>query len=374
VRFFSSVLATVVGVMFSAGRGNTDSTNGTPSPADFLPVTAADLRVDTLASELKTPWDLTWGPDSVIWMSERSGAISRLEPATGKVTQVGSVPAAARGEAGLLGLAIHPDWKKQPYIYVMYSFARDGAGKSRIGNRLVRLPYANGKLGPEEILLDTLAGAGIHNGSRLAIGPDRLLYVTTGDAADAAGLPQDRELLGGKILRLTLDGKPAPGNPFNNYVYTYGHRNPQGLIFHPRSGLLYSSEHGPSSDDEVNLVLAGRNYGWPAVKGFCDSPEEQVFCREHNVAEPLVAWTPTIAIAGIDVYDADLIRGWRGSLLVASLKGTLYRLTLSADGTAVVAQESLFAGEFPRFRDILVGPRGEVYLATRSQILRLTPR
>ena len=171
------------------------------------------------------------------------------------------------------------------------------------------------QLGAPETLLDGIPGAGIHNGSRIVVGPDRLLYVTTGDAG-SGGVAQDRESLGGKILRLTLDGRPAPGNPFGNAAWSIGHRNPQGLVFHPTTGVLYETEHGPSDNDEVNIIRRGGNYGWPDVHGMCDddSGPERDFCRRNSVIEPLAAWTPTIAITGADFYLSDRIPGWRGSL------------------------------------------------------------
>jgi glucose/arabinose dehydrogenase len=243
-------------------------------------------------------------------------------------------------------------------------------------------------LGPPETLLDGFPGAGIHNGSRLAIGPDRMLYVTTGDAGNG-DVAQDLHSFGGKILRLTLDGRPAPGNPFDNAVWSYGHRNPQGLVFHPTTGVLYETEHGPSDNDEVNIIRRGGNYGWPTVHGFCDDDigAEREFCRTHSVVEPLAAWTPTIAITGADLYLSDRIAGWKGNLLATSLKAeTLFRFTLSADGTKIVAREPLLATRFGRLRDVLVAPNGDVYVATSNRdgrgspsrdddrIIRLSPR
>ena len=179
------------------------------------------------------------------------------------------------------------------------------------------------------------------------------------------------------MLRLSLDGRPAPGNPFGTAVWSYGHRNPQGLVFDPASGRLYETEHGPNDNDEVNLLRAGANYGWPTVRGTCDGDagaEETAFCAANAVAEPLATWTPTIAPSGADLYTASLISGWRGSLLFTSLKGqALYRLTLSADGQRVEARETLYAGRFGRLRDVLVGPRGEVYLATSNRDGRGSP-
>jgi glucose/arabinose dehydrogenase len=150
-------------------------------------------------------------------------------------------------------------------VYAAHSYLQNGA----LRNRLVRLRWDGQTLGAPEVLLSNIPASGIHDGSRLAIGPDRLLYMTTGDASNG-DLAQDRTSLAGKVLRLTLTGQPAPGNPFGSAVYSYGHRNPQGFVFHPTTGALYSTEHGPSDNDEVNLIVAGRNYGWPTVHGLCD--------------------------------------------------------------------------------------------------------
>lgn len=196
-----------------------------------------------------------------------------------------------------------------------------------------------------------------------------------GDASNTA-LPQDRNSLSGKILRLTLDGAPAPGNTLGGYVYTMGHRNPQGLAFAP-GGALYSTEHGPSDNDEVNRIESGRNYGWPNVRGMCDGDAgagERTFCTANNVAEPLATWTPTIAPAGVVYYDASLIPAWRGSLLFTTLKGSaLYRLQLSDDGRSVVAQQRLFEGTYGRLRAIVVAPDGSVYLGTSNRDGRGSP-
>jgi glucose/arabinose dehydrogenase len=255
-------------------------------------------------------------------------------------------------------------------------------------NKLVRMRWNGTALGAPQTLLDGLPGGGIHNGSRIAVGPDRMLYVTTGDAGNG-DVAQDLRSLGGKVLRLTLEGRSAPGNPFNSAVWSYGHRNGQGLVFHPATGVLYETEHGPSDNDEVNIIRRGGNYGWPTVHGFCDDDigSERAFCRAHDVIEPLAAWTPTIAITGADFYKSDRIPGWRGSLLATSLKGeTLFRFTLSPDGTKIVAREPLLATRYGRLRDVLVAPNGDIYIATSNRdgrgspgrdddrILRLTPK
>lgn len=340
-------------------------TSGRPNAQEASRASAAPLRVETFVSGLDTPWDLAWGPDGAIWVTERPGTISRVDAATGEITRVGHVDVVEVSESGLMGIAFHPDFASRPYVYVAHSY---GSGRN-IRNRLVRMRFDGTTLGEPQVLLDNIPGAGNHNGSRLAVGPDRFLYMTTGDAGRGARA-QDLSSVAGKVLRLTLDGRPAPGNPFGTLVYSYGHRNAQGIVFHPETRVLYIAEHGPRDNDEVNRVDMGGNYGWPAVHGFCDGDTsgEEAFCSSNDVVEPVTAWTPTVGVSGADFYDADLIPGWKGSLLVTSLRGaTLFRLTLSADGRKVVGREALFRGEYGRLRDVLVGPRGEVYLATSNR-------
>ncbi len=329
------------------------------------------LNTDVIASGFDTIWDLAWGPDNFIWITERPGTISRVDPLSGAVSRVGQIAVQEIGEGGLMGLAFHPDFSTQPFIYVAHTYASSSGTR----NRVVRARYDGRTLGPPEVLLDNIPGSSIHNGSRVIVGPDRLLYITTGDASDGTS-GQTRISTAGKILRLTLDGAPAPGNPFGTVVYSLGHRNPQGLAFAP-NGTLYETEHGPSDNDEVNRIEMGRNYGWPDVHGRCDGDigsSEVPFCRANNVAEPLAQWTPTIAPAGLAYYDASLIPGWRGSLLFTTLKeATLFRLTLSPDGRSVTSQERLFENRFGRLRDVLVGPDGSVYIATSNKDGRGTP-
>lgn len=350
----------------------TDTTGGTTPP----PASGGDsvtVRVRTLASGLDTPWDLVLGPDGMLWVAERGGRISRVDPATGARTTAGTLAVTENGESGLMGIAFHPDAATtQPFLYAMHSYTSGGA----IRNRLVRLRVASGTLGAPEPLLQDIPGGTVHDGARVTVGPDRLLYVTTGDAGNG-DLAQDRASLAGKVLRLTLDGAPAPGNPNGTAVWTLGHRNPQGLTFHPRTGAAYVSEHGAADNDEINLLRAGANYGWPTVRGLCDGDAgtaETAFCQANAVVEPLTAWTPTIAPAGLAVYDATRIPQWRGSLLLASLKdATLWRLTLSADGARITARTPLYRGQYGRLRALLVAPDGRVYLGTSNRDGRGSP-
>ena len=179
------------------------------------------LRVTPVATNFDTIWDMVWAPDGEMWVTERGGRVSRIDVSSGRVTPVGEIEVLERGESGLMGMAFHPDFPAEPWIYLVHSFGSD----DDIRNRLVRVRYENGQIGSPETLIDEIRGRGNHDGSRLAIGPDRLLYMTMGDAGQRP-LSQDTSSLNGKILRLTLDGKPAPGNPFDNEVWSWGHRNP----------------------------------------------------------------------------------------------------------------------------------------------------
>ncbi|MCE2439566.1 MAG: PQQ-dependent sugar dehydrogenase [Candidatus Latescibacteria bacterium] len=375
-RRITGVLLAVT-VIAGCGRGVNDS-RPEPPATDNGNGQVAGNRVDgftvrTLATGLDTPWDLAWGPDGHIWVSEREGAISRVNAGTGAVTEVGRIDAFELSESGLMGIAFHPDFESRPFVYAVYSYST-GSG---VRNRLVRMRYDGAALGAPELLLNAIPGAPNHDGSRLAVGPDDLLYLTTGDAQSPA-LSQNLNSLAGKVLRLDLEGAPAQDNPFGTAVYSFGHRNPQGLVFHPSSGRLYSTEHGPLDNDEVNLIVRGGNYGWPGVRGYCDNDVltgESEFCAANNVVEPLAAWTPTIAPAGADLYTEDLIPAWRGSLLFTTLKGqALWRIGLSSDGMRATSRENLFNGRFGRLRDVLVGPEGEVYLATSNRDGRGQPR
>lgn len=351
----------------------------TNSPAS----TGGDFVETVLTRELDTPWDMEWGPDGVIWVSERNGRISRVDLNSGVRTTAGAVPDVYEsGEGGLMGIALHPDFAHQPFVYAMHTYRAPTGTR----NRLVRMRWDGQVLGASEVLFDGIPGGGIHNGARIAIGPDQLLYISTGEAGNSS-LAQDTTSLGGKILRLTMDGKPAPGNPFGSAIWSFGHRNSQGLVFHPTTGVLYSTEHGPSDNDEVNIIQAGRNYGWPSVRGMCDDSSEQTFCQQHNVVEPLTTWTPTVAISGTDLYLSNRIPSFQNALLATSLNGSsLWRMTLSADGKRITSRERLLDGTYGRLRDVLVAANGDVYICTSNRdgrglardgddrIIRLSPR
>lgn len=360
-----------LGLMGYSGPVNTPAPLPTPTPA-IQPKALAEtgLAVSTVASGLDVPWEIAWGPDNWIWFTEQGGTVSRVNPLTGeKKLLLKILPEVHRNRTlGLLCMALHPDMKNSPYVFLNYTILKGPA----IVSRWVRYTYTGTRLTDPVTLLEVPGSSG-HNGARIAFAPDGKLMLATGDADpknDAAnsGNAQNKNSLSGKILRLNTDGtvprdNPIPGSP----VWALGFRVPQGLVYGPH-GNLYSAEHGNVNDDEVNLVRRGGNYGYPQVLGHCDQPRERDFCAAHQVTEPLIAWTPTIAPAGIDYYSGTAIPEWQNALLLVTLKNQSLRvLKLNPAGTAVVEEKAYFEKSFGRLRDLCVSPAGDVYISTSNR-------
>jgi glucose/arabinose dehydrogenase len=225
----------------------------------------------------------------------------------------------------------------------------------------------------ETYLIDNIPGQSIHNGSRLVISPDNKIMMTTGDAGNGNLHSQDLSSKNGKVLRINLDGSIPSDNPDpSTYVWSFGHRNGQGLCYGP-TGILYESEHGQNSSDELNIIEAGRNYGWPEVEGACNTNAEQSFCAENDVMEPIDEWTPCVAVNGLDYYNHPAIPEWQNSLIMGvmgGLNGTsssndrVSILHLSADGMSVLSEDKLFTSLNQRFRDVCINPyTGALYVA-----------
>ncbi|MBA3675021.1 MAG: PQQ-dependent sugar dehydrogenase [Chitinophagaceae bacterium] len=344
------------------------------SPANDPPLGDAVLQTTVITSALNQPWDLVWGPDGKLWMTERGGKVSRVDTGTGSVTLVSAISdVQSMGEGGLLGMVLHPNFSATPHVFVAYNY--DNAGTYR--EKIVRFTYNGSALVSPVILLDNINASGIHNGCRLLISADLKLFITTGDAANQPSA-QNLSSLNGKVLRINLDGtipadNPNPASP----VWSSGHRNAQGLVF--ANGKLYASEHGPNTDDEVNIIQKGRNYGWPNVNGFCNEPAEQTFCTANNIVQPIYAWTPTLAVCGMDYYSNDLIPQWKNSLLMTTLKdNTLYQLKLNAAGDAVEKVNEFYRSEYGRLRDVCVTPDGKVFMCTgnggNDKIIRINKK
>jgi len=338
------------------------------------PIGPVALKDSVLVQGLNFPWEILWGPDNNIWMTERGGKISKVNPVTGTVTTLLTVSeVVANNEGGMLGLVLHPDFSTTPQLFVAYDYNNGGNYREKI----VRYTYDGTNLINPLTIIDNIHASAIHNGCRLLITPDLKLFITTGDASEQS-LPQNTSAINGKILRLNLDGSVPSDNPIaGNPYWSFGHRNPQGLVY--ANNKIYSSEHGPSNDDEINIIEKGRNYGWPDVQGFCNSSSEQSFCNANNVKEPIKAWTPTIAVSGMDYYDKDLIPEWKNSLLAVALKNArLYQMKLSNSFTSISETNEYLTNVYGRMRDICISPDGKVYICTSNggndKIIQISPR
>lgn len=334
---------------------------GPSEESPYFP-TAVGLQTRVAATGLDHPWELIWGPDNLIWFTERDGNIGKLDPESGAVTRLLTIGDVLQiSESGLLGMVLHPDFPTTPHLFVSYTYNEDDPKE-----KVVRYTYNGTTLIEPVILLDGIRANNIHNGSRLVIAGNKL-FVTAGDSGDQSK-PQDENSKNGKIFRINLDGSIPSDNPFpNNPVWSFGHRNPQGLVM-ASNGIMYSSEHGPNNDDEVNIIEKGRNYGWPNVQGRADQQSEQTFKTAKNTVDPIAAWTPTLAVSGMTYYDKDLIPQWKNSLLLMTLKEQqLVVLKLSEDGRTVIDQQKAFDEQFGRLRAVCVAPDGRVFFSSNDQ-------
>ncbi len=319
------------------------------------------LIASEVVNGLEVPWDLTVGPDGWVWFNEQRGTVSRVNPETGKVQRLLEVPDMhMEGARGLLSKVLHPELEQHPYVYLHYVF-----GTEDLSTRLVRYTFDGDTLASPKIILDELPGGIRHHGSRMMISPDYKLWMGTGEGG-RSDLAQNPDSYHGKVLRMNLDGSVPDDNPIEgSRIWTSGHRNIQGITF--GNEKIYISEHGPDTDDEVNLLQKGGNYGWPNVLGYCNSEAERDYCRDSLIIEPIVAFNPVVAPAGMEYYDHDAIPEWKNTLLLTSLRiQTLRVLELNEVGEHVDEIRIFFQQYFGRLRDIAVSPDGKVFLATSN--------
>ena len=316
-------------------------------PKFILQLNNTRLLVSEVLRDLDQPWEIAWGSDEGLWFTERKGKIMHMDLSNGKVNTVLNIPDIYPGgrTPGLLGMALHPDFNNNPHVYMHYTYIDStSTGEYNFNgdinyfrSKVMRYTYSFKKdtlINPKSILSDIPAYKA-HNGSRLSISADHKLFLALGDAFQSQNA-QTESSLPGKILRMNLDGSVPKDNPIpESYLYSMGHRNPQGLV--ATNGKIYSSEHGTDNDDEINLIKPMGNYGWPYVQGYCDKKNELVFCDTVATNEPLYAWTPTIAPAGLDYYNHPAIPEWKNHLMLSTLKGcALWLFELNKEGEKIV--------------------------------------
>ncbi len=361
-------------------------------------------KIELVKEGLERPWSLDFAADGRLFFTQKIGAkLSSLDLKTGIVKTFGTIGGVRTdGDGGLMGLALAPDFAQNKQVFVCYSYYRNNQASSQNQrNRISRFTLSETGFETEKIIFDNMLGSSSHNGCRITIGSDKKLYFTMGDAEGYAPgriKAQDRNSLAGKTFRLNLDGSIPNDNPFfasstgqAQAVWTYGHRNHQGIAFHPDTGVLWSTEHGWNSRDELNIIKKGKNYGWPYCAG------TQVYGVSERVAadgtypcvgegltlsnyEPAVkAYTPDFAIAMGDMtfYTGSQFPTWKNNLFFVTLKtGRVYRLKL--EGEKVVDEEILIDGQYGRLRAITQGSDGFLYFSSDagefSSIYRIRPQ
>lgn len=347
-------------------------------PLEVYHLNPPGVTVETIAERLDVVWSLQFAPDGRLFLTEKAGRVRIIDP-SGELdptpwVSVQNVTAEIR-ENGLNGLALHPDFPAEPWVYVMYTVDRGG---EQVTNRVSRFREVDGRGGEEEILLDDIPGATTHNGGRIKFGPDGMLYIGTGDARDRRRA-QNLENIGGSILRLTPEGdvpsdNPWPGNP----IWAYGFRNPTGIAFRPEDGQLFVADHGPTVEweprigafDEINIVEKGANYGWPIVVG---AP------GVDGYVDPILSWIPSVPPGDLIFHNGDLYVTalWSEALIRARFEDAsdpnrvtgVERWFTTRVWRAGVPSESLYR----RVRALTVGPDGAIYMGTSNHDGRLEP-
>lgn len=348
-----------------ANQGRDLPTPGRPLVGDKPPIPSQQripeprgIRVQTFVSGLQVPWDIAFASMDRIYVTERPGRVRLIENGRLRPQPYATIDAAARGEGGLMGIALHPDYPNPRWVYVMYSYGPTGQPRVRVS----RFTDTGSRLQDERTMVGDIPGALYHNGGIIRFGPDGMLYIGTGDAGEPE-LAQNRSSLAGKILRVTPEGGVPGDNPFGGSpVYAYGLRNVQGLAWNPESGDLWATNHGPSGEfglramDSVYIIQRGGNHGWPRVLGVTDV---------RGVVDPILFYPQ-------DAVPPALAAFWRGDFFFASLRGEhLQRVVLSAPRTVNRVerwfQTGTYQGRFGRLRAVVTGPDGALYVSTSNR-------
>lgn len=364
------VAAAALGLLTPIPRASSEPT------AIFRPF--PNLLVGEVVTGLTIPWDLGFTPDGTLVFTEKSGRLSAVIDGAARLLAA-PTDVFSGGEAGMMGLAVDPAFSANRIVHVCQGY-RDG---TTTDVRVYRWQIAEDWMSASRLGGPTVSGMpvsnGRHAGCRTRFDADGFLWISTGDAAIGT-TPQDLSSLGGKVLRIVAaTGEPAPGNPFGTPVYTYGHRNVQGLALHPETRLMYSAEHGPDRDDEVNVVVRGGNYGWDPVPGYNESVP-MTDRNKYPTAIPAVwsSGSPTIAVSGITWVVGSQWQGWDGALIGATLKGSHLHVWRFHPGGVLLFDEWVRLPDRGRLRSVVQGPDGYLYVATSNAfgtdaILRIVP-
>ncbi len=337
--------------------------------------TQTPIDVKVLNSGLTKPWGITSLPDGRFLITEKGGSM-RIASATGELSEaITGLPAVnSKGQGGLLGVTLDPAFSTNRMVYWVFSEDVSGGNLTAV---------AKGKLSADEKKIEgstviyraTPAYNGnLHFGGRILFDKDGNLFVSTGERSDKVTRPQSQDLKSGlgKVMHITTDGKPAPGNPFLNdpnarpEIYTYGHRNVQGLAFHPQTGDLWENEFGPRGGDELNRIEAGKNYGWPTITYGLEYSGDKIgdaITQKDGLEQPVYYWDPVLSPSGMTFYTGDAIPEWKNNLFISGLSSQhIARLVI--ENNKVVGEERIAADQSQRFRDVTQGKDGALYAVT----------
>lgn len=337
--------------------------------AETLESTHHEFELETVASGLEHPWSIAFLPDGDALVTERAGRLRLIEDGELREEPIGNVPeVAARGQGGLLDVVLHPDFDENRELVISYAH-RNGDGMT---TRVMRATLEDHRLTDRKVIFtaEPRSGKTHHFAGRMVFDDDNNLYVAVGDRGEMDRAQNTGDDAGG-VHRITLDGEPAPGNPFlddpdaNDTFYTYGNRNIQGMTRHPDTGEVWSHEHGPKGGDEINIIRAGTNYGWPEITYGIDYDGSTISDETHKegMAQPLHYWDPSIAPSGMAFYTGDEFPDWKGDLFVGALAmEKLVRLRI--DDETVEQEEDLLEDNGERIRAVADGPDGHLWLLT----------
>lgn len=358
-----SIYLIVVSLNFSCGQ-----------KAENVVKTESELKIsaELFVDELQIPWGITFLPDGSMLITEKEGKIIHFN--NGKKIEISDVPAVyQRGQGGLLDIVIHPNYKNNGWIY--FTYASEEGDEKGGHTALMRAKLKNNALVNKELLYKATPNTtkGQHFGSRIVFDNDGYLYFSIGERGNRDENPQDIKRDGGKIYRLNDDGSIPTDNPFVNTegaktaIYSYGHRNPQGLVKHPETGKIWDHEHGPKGGDEINIIKKGANYGWPLITYGVNYSGTSITDKTEmeGMEQPIHYWVPSIAPSGMAFITSDKYKGMKGDVLVGSLKFQ-YLEHLIMDGTKVVDRVKLLP-EIGRVRDVKQGPDGYIYIAVEGK-------
>lgn len=341
------IAASIATILFTPGGTSVPI----PEPSVGGNGTGLSSGIEIIAENLEVPWAIDMAPDGRLFFTERAGAIRVIENNTLVAEPAAYINVAQEGEAGLMGIALHPDFAENHLVYVYHTYSNGTA----VYNKVLALTERDNEMIDSETIIDGVPAADRNDGGRIKFGPDGMLYIATGDAMQPE-LAQDAGSLAGKILRINPDGSVPDDNPFEGSpVYSYGHRNVQGLAW-DLQGNLYASEHGESGNDEINLIRPGENYGWPIEE-----------CDAVRFEAPAVCFSPAVAPAGMAIARSDAL-GYQGDAILAALKAKQLRLVEldGSDATNVLTS-------YGRIRDVIEAPDGSLYVLTSNRDGRAIP-